>query len=85
MSGQVSKIAPMWPRTVLALGGLAGGVVVEDHVRRVHRHDRVEVVGVPGLVVAVDRVGERPGESLSLIEESNMVTGGSGNRDGGSN
>ena len=59
MSGQELKIAPMWPRTVLALGRLAGGVVVEHHVGRVHRHDRVEVVGVPRVVVAGNRVLER--------------------------
>src|SRR5262249_4266299 len=35
---------------------LAGGVVVEDHVRRVHGDDRVEVVRVPGVVVTVDRL-----------------------------
>ena len=37
---------------------LAGGVVLEHHVGRVHRHDRVEVVGVPGVVVAPDRLLE---------------------------
>ena len=33
-------------------------VVGEDHVRRVHRHDRVEVLRVPGVVVAPDRLGQ---------------------------
>ena len=45
---------------LLAARRLARRVVVEDHVRRVHRHDRVEVVGVPGVVVAVDRLSSAP-------------------------
>src|SRR5207253_4630080 len=45
----------------LAFGRLAGRVVVEDHVGRVHRHDRLEVVVVPGRVVAVDRLAQRLG------------------------
>src|SRR4029077_16231309 len=43
----------------LATRRLARGVVLEDHVGRVHGHDRVEVVGVPGRVVAIDRLLQR--------------------------
>src|SRR5436190_8532258 len=49
-------------RNVLAhvgpFGPLAGGVVLEDHVGRVHCDDRVDVVPVPGVVVAVDRLAQ---------------------------
>ncbi len=47
------------PAHFLAAGDLAGGVVGEDHVGRVHRHDRVEVLRVPGVVVAPDRRRQR--------------------------
>jgi hypothetical protein len=40
---------------VVPFGPLAGGVVLEDHPRRVEGDDRVEIVRVPGLVVALDR------------------------------
>ena len=60
ISGHVLKIDPRRLRTS-SPRALARGVVVEDHVRRVHRHDRVEVVGVPGLVVTVDRRFQRRG------------------------
>jgi hypothetical protein len=33
-------------------------VVLEHHVRRVHRHDGVDILVVPGLVVAIDEGGE---------------------------
>jgi len=46
---------------LLADGDLSGRVVLEHHVRSVHRHDRVEVVGVPGVVVAGDRLLESVG------------------------
>jgi len=45
----------------VALDAVAGRVVLEDHPRRVERHDRVDVVRVPGLVVAADRLLERRG------------------------
>src|SRR5215211_3947588 len=40
----------------LALRALAGAVVVEDEVRRVHRNDLVHVVAVPRVVVALDQL-----------------------------
>src|SRR5918995_2867271 len=44
-----------------SLRGLARGVVLEHHVAGVHRHDRVEVVVVPRLVVTADRFLETLG------------------------
>ncbi len=46
------------PADVVTLDALAGGVVLEHHLGRVHRDDRVHVVVVPGLVVAADRLPE---------------------------
>ena len=43
---------------LVALRALAGRVVVEHHVRGVHGHDRLDVVRVPDVVVAVDRLGQ---------------------------
>src|SRR5205809_1101896 len=37
---------------------LPGGVVLEDHVGGVHGDDRLDVVPVPGVVVAVDRLAQ---------------------------
>src|SRR5262249_44994257 len=51
-----------------ALRGLARRVVLEDHVGRVHRDDRVEVVVVPGLVVTPDRLIETLGRVLCHAE-----------------
>src|ERR1700719_238161 len=51
--------APDVLERLLALGALAGGVVLEDHVRSVHRADALDVVGVPGVVVRVDRLAQR--------------------------
>ena len=40
---------------VVALDPLARGVVLEDHPGSVQSHDRVDVVRVPGVVVALDQ------------------------------
>src|SRR5438132_2241143 len=45
----------------VALDALVRRPVVEDEVRRVHRDDRVHVLTVPGVVVALDRLLERLG------------------------
>src|SRR5215207_6924244 len=52
---------PDVPANRLALSALARGVVREYHVRSVHGHDRVQVVGVPGVVVGADGRLERGG------------------------
>src|SRR6185295_2531801 len=59
---------------LVAVGGLAGGVVLEDHVGRVHGHDRVEVMVVPRLVVAADCLLETLGRVLSHAGEDMFVT-----------
>jgi hypothetical protein len=47
------------PRDLLAADvDVAGDVVLEDGVVRVHRDDRLDVVAVPGGVVPVDEVLE---------------------------
>src|SRR5207247_8874474 len=46
------------PDRVLAYVEVAGRVVLEHRVVRVHGHDRLDVVVVPGRVVAVDELLE---------------------------
>ena len=46
---------------VVALDTVAGGVVLEDHAGSVERDDRLDVLGVPGVVVALDRLLELGG------------------------
>ena len=45
----------------IALDAVARGVVLEHHPGRVKRQDRRHVVGVPGVVVALDRLLELGG------------------------
>ena len=54
-SGQFSKMPRDVRADLVALDALTGRVVLEHHARRVQREDRVDVVGVPGGVVALDR------------------------------
>ena len=51
----------MWLSDLVCLGPLARGVVLEHHAGRVERDDRVEVVRVPGVVVALDHLLQRGG------------------------
>src|SRR5829696_1613936 len=54
---------------ILAFGSLARGVVLKDHVERVHRPDALDVVGVPRLVVGGDDLVEllrRDGHAHSI-------------------
>jgi hypothetical protein len=44
---------------LVAGSALAGGVVLEHHVRRVERDDGVHVVPIPAGVVAIDRLAVR--------------------------
>ena len=48
---------------LLALGPLAGRVVLEHHVRGVHRADPLDVVSVPGVVVRGDRLVQLGGQA----------------------
>src|SRR5262249_59262253 len=43
----------------VALDALAGRPIVEDEVRRVHGDDGLDVLTVPRVVVALDRLAER--------------------------
>ena len=58
----------------IALGVLAGRVVLEHHARRVHRDDRVDVVRVPCVVVARDRLLEsRCGVRVAQARKGNVL------------
>ena len=55
----------------VALDAIAGRVVLEDHPGSMEREDRLHVMGVPGVVVALDRLlelgGGIPGSTRASI------------------
>ena len=57
---------------VVALHPLAGRVVLEHHPGRMERDDRVDVVRVPGVVVALDRPLEL-GRGVSLAHRASIA------------
>src|SRR6202022_4555677 len=58
---------------LVALGTLARVVVLEDHPGRVGGADRVEILPVPGLVVARDHGSEVDGVILRLSTRSSPI------------
>ncbi len=69
MSGQDSKMPAMCFSACSPWASLAGRVVLEHHVRRVHRPDPLDIVVVPGVVVGVDRLAQlvaRVGHAQSM-------------------
>jgi len=59
-----------------SFGALVGRVVVEHDVGMVHRRDRVDVLRVPGVVVALDQVaGVQAAQCLTKpLEDSSLVS-----------
>ena len=60
---------------LLAARRLAGGVVGEDHAGSVHRHDRIEILRIPGIVVAPDCPGQLlDAVALAHVSHSNDLS-----------